>query len=48
MTICSERLTPDVSMSALWYANIREEIRTTKMSDQQLNELKSDIFIPGL
>lgn len=45
--MCSDQLVPDVSMSALWYSAIREEVKATKMSDQKLNELKSDIFIPG-
>ena len=45
--ICKEKLIPDVSLSALWYSDIRDEVKRTKMSDQSLNELKSDIFVPG-
>ncbi|XP_076089545.1 ribonucleases P/MRP protein subunit POP1-like isoform X2 [Mytilus galloprovincialis] len=46
-TLCYDKLVPDVSMSALWNSDIRQEVKATKMSDQKLNELKSDIMIPG-
>ena len=46
-SICSEKVHPDMSMSALWYSDIREKVKNTKMSDQELNELKSDELIPG-
>ena len=39
--------TPDVSHSPLWEEDIRREVRETKLSEQQINTLRSKLLVPG-
>lgn len=47
LSVMSEAPVPDVSMSAIWDQNLRSVVKETKMTDHQLNQLKSDHLIPG-
>ncbi|XP_060081712.1 ribonucleases P/MRP protein subunit POP1-like [Ylistrum balloti] len=45
--VMSETPVPDVSLSAIWDPTVRSDVKQSKMTDHQLNVLKSDHLIPG-
>ncbi|XP_033736638.1 ribonucleases P/MRP protein subunit POP1-like [Pecten maximus] len=45
--VMSEAPVPDVSLSAIWDPTVRSNVKETKMTDHQLNKLKSEHLIPG-
>lgn len=47
ISIIKEKLTPDISDSPLWQCDVREDVKNNKMSEAQLNYLKSEQLIPG-
>ena len=38
---------PDLSYSPLWEDEIRREVMETKISEQQMNKLRSNLLVPG-
>lgn len=42
-----ELFTAGVGVSPLWSAEIRKQVKETKVSEQKLNELKSKQAFPG-
>ncbi|KAL3868448.1 hypothetical protein ACJMK2_041255 [Sinanodonta woodiana] len=44
---CCEKLSPHVSASPIWSQEIRQKVKYSKMSDHDINTLKSEQMVPG-